>query len=297
MSTPSATITMQQRQLGNELRKLRDAAGLTQDEAADHLGKAHNKISRVENGKVGISKAELEALLNLYRASEKDKLWCRELAKGARRRRGRPRDETTLYLGPRWFRAFRDFEQSATAVMMVGSEVLPGNLQTEDYTRGIFAGRGDDPNGKAVEDTVRVRQARQSILTSENAPHFSFVLSESALHRQIGGTEIMAAQMEHLAELALLPNVTIQVIPFNTQSYGDVGYDFVIFRFDQDTSTDIVYIEIYGDAIYLDKPPEAVRRYIDLLNRLYRIALGPVESRNFILELASQFAGSNTRKD
>lgn len=65
MSIPSATITMQQRQLGNELRKLRDAAGLTQDEAADHLGKAHNKISRVENGKVSISKAELEALLNL----------------------------------------------------------------------------------------------------------------------------------------------------------------------------------------------------------------------------------------
>ncbi len=297
MSTPSATITMQQRQLGNELRKLRDAAGLTQDEAADHLGKAHNKISRVENGKVSISKAELEALLNLYKPPEKDKLWCRELAKGARRRRGRPKDETTLYLGPKWFRAFQDFEQSATEVMMVGSEVLPGILQTEDYVRGMFAGRGDDPNGKAVEDTVRVRQARQSILTRENAPHFSFVLSESALRRQIGGAEVMTAQLQHVAEMALLPNVTIQVLPFDTRSYVDAGYDFVIFRFDQDTSTDIVYIEIYGDAIYLDKPPEAVRRYTDLLSRLYGVALGPVESRNFTLELASQFAGSNARKD
>lgn len=297
MSTPSATITMQQRQLGNELRKLRDAAGLTQDEAADHLGKAHNKISRVENGKVSISKAELEALLNLYKPPEKDKLWCRELAKGARRRRGRPKDETTLYLGPKWFRAFQDFEQSATEVMMVGSEVLPGILQTEDYVRGVFAGRGDDPNGKAVEDTVRVRQARQSILTRENAPHFSFVLSESALRRQIGGAEVMTAQLQHVAEMALLPNVTVQVLPFDTRSYVDAGYDFVIFRFDQDTSTDIVYIEIYGDAIYLDKPPEAVRRYTDLLSRLYGVALGPVESRNFTLELASQFAGSNARKD
>lgn len=297
MSTPSATITMQQRQLGNELRKLRDAAGLTQDEAADHLGKAHNKISRVENGKVSISKAELEALLNLYKPPEKDKLWCRELAKGARRRRGRPKDETTLYLGPKWFRAFQDFEQSATEVMMVGSEVLPGILQTEDYVRGVFAGRGDDPNGKAVEDTVRVRQARQSVLTRENAPHFSFVLSESALRRQIGGAEVMTAQLQHVAEMALLPNVTVQVLPFDTRSYVDAGYDFVIFRFDQDTSTDIVYIEIYGDAIYLDKPPEAVRRYTDLLSRLYGVALGPVESRNFTLELASQFAGSNARKD
>ncbi|MGW1682608.1 helix-turn-helix domain-containing protein [Saccharopolyspora sp. NPDC002376] len=297
MSTPTATITVQQRQLGNELRKLREAAGLKQEEAAEHLGKAHNKISRVENGKVGIAKAELEALLVLYRASEKDKVWCRDLAQGARRRRGRPSDETTLYLGPKWFRAFRDFEQSATQVMMVASEVIPGILQTEDYIRAMFAGRGNDPNGKAVEDTVRIRQERQAILTRENAPHFSFVLSESALRRQIGDATVMREQLDYLAEVALLPNVTLQVIPFNTISYAPVGYDFVIFRFDQDTSTDIVYIEIYGDALYIDKPPEAVRRYTDLLSQLYGIALGPVESRTFVLEVAGQLAESKARRD
>lgn len=297
MSTPNATITMQQRQLGNELRKLRDAAGLTQEEAADHLGKAHNKISRVENGKVSISTLELDALLTLYRASEKDRVWCRELAKGARRRRGRPRDETSLYRGPKWFRAFRDFEQNATEIMVTASEVLPGNVQTEDYTRSIFAARGDDPHGSSVENHVRIRQERQALLARENPPEFSFVLSESALRRQIGGPEIMAAQLEHLAELALLPNVSVQVIPFNTQSYVPVAYDFVIFRFEQDTSTDIVYMEIYGDALYIDKPPEAVHRYADLLNRLYGIALGPVESRSFVREVASHFAGSTARKD
>ncbi|MBE9376552.1 helix-turn-helix domain-containing protein [Saccharopolyspora sp. HNM0983] len=288
---------MQQRQLGNELRRLRETARLNQDEAAEHLGKAHNKISRVENGKVSISKAELEALLALYEAPEKDREWCRELAQGARRRRGRPKDETALYLGPRWFRAFRDFERSATEVMVVASEVLPGNLQTEDYTRAIFDGRGDDSSGKAGEDTVRVRQERQALLTGEGAPHASFVLSESALRRQIGTRDVMAAQLHHLAELALLPNVTIRIIPFDIRSYGDVGYDFVIFRFDADTSTDIVYIEIYGDAVYLDKPPEAVHRYTELLGRLHGVASGPVESRNFVRELARRFAGSNARKD
>jgi transcriptional regulator with XRE-family HTH domain len=297
MSTPNATVTMQQRQLGNELRKLRDAANLTQEEAADHLGKAHNKISRVENGKVSISTLELETLLTLYHASEKDKVWCRELAKGARRRRGRPRDETSLYRGPKWFRAFRDFEQSATEIMVTGSEVLPGYLQTEAYTRGIFAGRGGDPNAKEVEHHIRIRQERQALLTRDNPPEFSFVLSESALRRQIGGPDVMAAQLTQLAELALLPNISIQVIPFDTRSYEAVGYDFVIFRFDQDTSTDIVYMEIYGDALYIDKPPEAVHRYTDLLSRLYGIAQGPVESRSFILELARRFAGSTARKD
>ncbi len=297
MSTPSATITMQQRQLGNELRKLREAAGLNQDESAEHLGKASNKISRVENGKVGISKLELDALLTLYKASDKDRVWCRELAKGARRRRGRPTEETTVYLGPKWFRAFRDFEQSASEVMMVGSEIVPGILQTADYTRGMFAGRGDDPNGKIAEDTVRVRQDRQAILSWDKPPRFSFVLSESALRREIGGSEVMAAQLRYLAEVALSDHVSIQVIPFDTASYGDMGYDFVLFRFDEDTSTDIVYIEIYGDALYLDKPPETVHRYTELLGRLYGIALGPVESRTFILELADQFAGRKAGKD
>jgi transcriptional regulator with XRE-family HTH domain len=289
MSHPAKTVTMQQRQLGTELRRLRDVAGLTQEEAAERLGRASNKISRVETGKVGISTLELDALLALYQASEKDRLWCRELAKGARRRRGRPRGESPLRLSPPWFRAFREFEQSATEVMMSQAEIVPGILQTEEYTRGVFGGGGDDPYSEKADRNVRIRQERKLLLTRENGPQFSFVLSESVLRRQVGGPKTMAAQLDHLAELALLPSVTLQIIPFNTLSNAATGCDFTILRFDQDTSTDIVYIEIFGDALYLDKPPEVVRRYTDLLSRLYGIALGPVESRSFILELAHQF--------
>ncbi|WP_028938227.1 helix-turn-helix domain-containing protein [Pseudonocardia spinosispora] len=286
MTDPTKTVTMQKRQLGNELRKLRDAVGLRQDEAAEHLGRNPNKISRLENGKVSVTTLELETLLSLYKASEKDKVWCRELQKGARRR-GRPRSEAALYRGPQWFRAFQDFERSATEVMVVGSEVIPGNMQTPDYIRGIFAGGGNDPNNSDVDEHIRLRQERQAILTRENPPEFSFVLSESALRRQIGTPDVMAAQLRHVAELALLPNVTVQIIPFDTQSYAALGFGFTIFRFDTDTSTDIVYIGIYGDALYLDKPSEVVR-YTNLVNQLYRVALGPVESRSFILNLAGQ---------
>jgi transcriptional regulator with XRE-family HTH domain len=297
MATPSPPVTMRQRQLGNELRKLRETAGLNQEQAAEHLGKAANKISRVENGRVGLSKVELEALLVLYKASEKDRLWCRELAKGARRRRGRPGGEATLYPVPKWFRAFRDFERGASEIMQVGSEIVPGILQTEAYTRGMFVGRCNNPANTVVEDTVRVRQERQTVLTREDPPHFSFVLSESALRRMIATPEVMVEQLGHLADMALLPNVTIQVIPFDTRSYDSIGYDFTIFRFDADASTDIVYIELYEDALYLDKPADHVRGYVDLLGRLQGIALGPVESRNFVLELARQFAATTRRKD
>ena len=290
MTTPATASGIQRRQFGNELRKLREVAGLTQEQAAGSLGKAPNKISRVENGKVSISKTDLDELLRLYKASAKDALWCRELATGARRRRTRATAETTLYLGPKWFRAFRDFEQSASQIMQVGSEIVPGNLQTESYTRAMVSGRGSYPDHQTVEDTVRVRRDRQALLTREHAAQFTFVLSESALRRVIGGPKVMAEQLRHLAELALLPNVDIQVIPFDTLSYESLSYDFTVLRFDHDSATDIVYIEMYGDGVCLDKPPETVRRYAELQRRLQAIALGPVESRNFMVELAGQFA-------
>ncbi len=289
MTTPATTIGIQRRQLGNELHKLREVAGLTQEQAAESLGKAANKISRVENGQVGVSKTDLAELLRLYKASEKDAAWCRELATGSRRRRTRAMAETTLYLGPKWFRAFRDLEQGASQIMQVGSEIVPGNLQTESYTRAMFLSQGSHPDHQTMEDTVRVRRDRQALLTRENAAQFVFVLSESVLRRVIGGPKAMAGQLRHLAELALLPTVDIQVIPFDTLSYEPLCYDFTVLRFDYSSATDIVYVELYEDGVCLEKP-ETVRRYAELQRRLQAIALGPVESRNLIAELAGQFA-------
>ncbi|HEU0090214.1 MAG TPA: helix-turn-helix transcriptional regulator [Pseudonocardiaceae bacterium] len=288
MTTPP-NPSIQRRQLGNELRKLREATGLTQEQAAQSLGKAANKISRVETGQVGISKTDLDELLRLYQASEKDAAWCRELAVGSRRRRTRATAETTLYLGPKWFRAFRDLEQGASQIMQVGSEIVPGNLQTESYTRAMFLSQGSHADHKTMEDTVRVRRDRQALLTRDGAAQFTFVLSESVLRRVIGGPKVMAEQVRHLAELALRPNVDIQVVPFDTLSYEPLGYDFHVLRFDYDSATDIVYVELYDDGLCLDKP-ETVRRYVELQRRLQAIALGPVESRNLIVELAGQFA-------
>ncbi|MGH3980422.1 MAG: helix-turn-helix domain-containing protein [Pseudonocardiaceae bacterium] len=289
MTSPPTAIGIQKRQLGNELRTLREVAGLTQEQAAESLGKAPNKISRVETGQVGISKTDLDELLRLYKASEKDKAWCRELAKGSRRRRTRAMAETTMYLGPKWFRAFRDLEQGASQMIQVGSEIVPGNLQTENYTRAMFLSQGSHPDHKTMEDTVRVRRDRHALLTQENAAQFTFVLSESVLRREIGGPKVMYEQLRHLAELALRPNVDIQVIPFDALSYEPLSYDFIVLRFDHHSATDVVYIDMYDDGLCLDKP-ETVHRYVELQRRLHAIALGPVESRNLIVELAGQFA-------
>lgn len=296
MTGPKPSIGMMKRLLGAELHRLREAAGLLQQDAAKHIGKAPNKISRVETGRLGIESADLDKLLDLYDAPEKDRFWCRHLASSSRVRRGRPTGETTLYLGPKWFRAFRDLEIGATEIMEVCSEIVPGILQTETYTQAMFVAQGVHPDDQRIEDTIRVRAERKEILTRENPPQYSFVLSESSLRRRIGGHPVMAQQLFHLADLALLHNITIQVIPFDALSYAPMGYNFTVFRFGRDMGDDIVYIELFDDAAYLDKPPETVRKYSELFGQLRGSALGPVESRNFILGLVDQSAAnSNTR--
>jgi hypothetical protein len=250
----------------------------------------------VESGKIGVDKTDLDALLELYKASEKDQLWCRELSRLAKPKRGRPSSETTLYLGPRWFRAFRDLETDASEIMEVGAEIVPGILQTDDYIKAMFDAQGVDPADRIVEDTLRVRADRRRLLTREDAARFGFVLSESALRRRIGGPEVMAEQLRHLAEVAMLPNVTLQVVPFDSQSYAHLSTDFTLFRFGHEMANDIVYLEMYSDAAYLDKPPETIRRYAELFGRLRGVALGPVESRHLVEVAAEEYAaGVNAR--
>jgi transcriptional regulator with XRE-family HTH domain len=289
MTSPRGSVGLFKRLLGTELHRLREASGLLQQDAAEHLGKASNKISRAETGQVGVDTKDLEKLLELYNATEKDRVWCRHLAEKSRTRRGRPSGETTLFLGPKWFRAFRDLEGVATEIMYVGSEIVPGILQTEAYTRAMFNAQGVHPDDHKVDDTVKVRAERKELLTQDHAPQYSFVISESTLRRRIGNARVMVEQLHHLDDLALLPNVSIQVIPFDALSFAPMR-TFTVFRFGRDMGEDIVYFELFEDAAYLDRPHQTVQKYPELFGQLSGMALGPVESRTFILGLVDQFA-------
>src|SRR5438093_120410 len=213
MTSPRGSIGLFKRLLGTELHRLREASGLLQQDAAAHLGRAPNKISRAETGQVAVDTKDLDKLLELYDAAEKDRVWCRHLAEKSRTRRGRPSGETTLYLGPKWFRAFRELEGVATEIMDVSSEIIPGILQTEAYTRAMFVAQGVHPDDHTIDDTIKVRAERKEILTRDHPPQYSFVLSESALRRRFGGPRVMVEQLHHLDDVALLPNVAIQAIP------------------------------------------------------------------------------------
>ncbi|MEV6986988.1 helix-turn-helix transcriptional regulator [Sphaerisporangium sp. NPDC051017] len=280
MTTP----TIQRRRLGNALKRARDQAGKTQDEAAGVIDAAASKISRLELGQSGIKTTDLKLLLDLYGVTGEEAERMRDLA-----RAGRQRGRWTGFRNviPDWFRAYVDLEADASEIRWYQPEVVPGILQTEAYIKAMNATARPRITDGEVDRQVKVRLERQAILDQPYAPSLSFILSESALRRNIGDVATMRGQLTHLAQVAERPNVDLQVLPFDAQTYEVASFGFTILRFDHDATSDVVYLEDYTDATYLDRP-DAVRAYTALWSRLQAAAMGQVESRNLIARMTDE---------
>ncbi|QOC89796.1 helix-turn-helix domain-containing protein [Micromonospora craniellae] len=269
--------TIQRRRLGNELRRAREAAGKTQDEAAEVIDSSSSKISRLELGQSGIRLTDLKLLLDFYGVTGDEAEPLRDLAR-AGRQRGRWSGYRNVV--PDWFRQYLDLEADAAEIRWYQPEVIPGILQVESYVRAMNVTEDEDQQ-------VAVRLERQKVIDREDGPELSLILSESALRRNLGGPATMREQLLHLAEVADRPNVTIQVFAFDAQTYETSSYNFIVLRFGEDMTSEVIYLETFTDAEYLDSP-EALRAYTRLWDRLRAAALGPVESRRLILRIAGE---------
>ena len=158
--------------------------------------------------------------------------------------------------------------------------------QTEAYIHAMNATAHPCISDEEVNRQVKVRLERQAVLDQPGTT-LSFILSESALRRNIGDATIMQAQLIHLAEVAERPNVELQVLPFDAQTFGAAWIGFIILRFDHDATSDVIYVETYTDGDYLDSPND-VQAYTALWSRLQAAAMGQVESRKLIIRLADE---------
>jgi len=282
--------TIQRRRLGIALKRARERAGMTQDEAALVIDAASSKISRLELGQSGVRSTDLTLLLAAYNVTGDDATSLRDLAKA-----GRQRGQWSSFrdLLPTWFRQYVDLEGDASEIRWYQAEIIPGILQTEAYIRGILADLrrlGEED----VEQQVKIRLQRQSILNQAGAPELAFVLSESALLRAVDGPTTMREQLRHLVDLSTsLPTITIQVLPFAAKTYVAASSNFTILRFGDDPASDVIYSENLTTADYLDRP-DAVRAYTRLWDDLRAAALGPGESRQLISRLADQLEKSGS---
>lgn len=279
-----ASPTLQRRRLGKALKRSRELASKTQDEAAEKIDAAASKISRIELGQSGLKLTDLNVLLDLYGVDSDLADRMRDLARAGRKR---GRWSAFRNVIPNWFRDYLDLEEDASDIRWYQTEVVPGVLQNEAYIRAVFTTAAPRVADDEVERLVQMRMARQEVLDRADTT-LHFILSESALRRIVGSRSLMAVQVRHIAECADRANVELQVLPFDAQTFTLAPFGFTILQFDQDPSSNVVYLEDYTDAAYLDEQ-HPVRAYNALWNRLSAAALGQVESQDLLREIADEY--------
>jgi hypothetical protein len=261
--------------LGSQLRALREAAGISPDDAGYAIRASRSKISRVEHGRVGFKERDVADLLTLYGVTdERQRAHLLTLAQHANSRGWWARYDDVM---PDWFVTYVGLEQATSLIRTYELQFVPGLFQTPDYARAVTVlGHRAAPH-EEIERRVSLRLKRQEILTVSDPPRVWAVIDESALRRPLGSREVMRAQLRHLIELAELPHVTLQVMPFNRGGHSAAGGSFSILRFAQPDLPDVVYIEQLTGALYLDKMDE-VDHYREVMNSLSAEAETPADS-------------------
>jgi transcriptional regulator with XRE-family HTH domain len=268
--------------LGTQLRRLREAKGITLEEAGHVIRSSGSKMSRLETGRVGFKDRDIADLLTLYGVdNEKDRSSLRDLAKDANTQ-GWWHDYSDIL--PTWFEAYVGLEEAATRIRSYEIQFVPGLLQTEAYARAVTLLGHEAADDAEIDRRVSLRMARQSLLTGAQPPQLWAVLDEAVLCRPVGGAEIMRGQLEHLIRCADLPNVTVQIVPFLAGGHAAAGGPFSVLRFAEPDLPDVVYLEQLTSAIYLDKR-ESVDHYLAVMERLCLKALPTHRSTELMKEI------------
>lgn len=278
--------TVWRRWIANEMRRLREASGRSQADAADFLGCQVPKISLIEGSQRNIRDADLTKLLTLYKVPEVDWDYFLTAAKRSRLKGWwETYDAGTL---PAPFVHYLGLEQGAEQIRTYHPAIFNGLLQTPEYAAAVLEHSTKGLSPEWVHRSVALRQRRQSALWRDRDPlQLYAVVDESALHRALGGAEIMRTQLQHIVDtVESYPNVTVQLMPFER---GVFSPEFSIFSFPWPDDPGVVYLEHHGGGTYLESLPE-----IDALSysfeRLRTAALPPQESAEMLLQAASEYA-------
>jgi transcriptional regulator with XRE-family HTH domain len=271
--------------LGTQLRRLREARGITAHEAAQAIRGSESKISRIELGRNAVRELDIADLLSLYGVTEPaEREQLLSLASQANQPGWWHHCQDVL---PTWFQAYIGLEESADSIRSFDAQFVPGLLQTEDYAAAVLA--LGEFSLEESQRMVQLRKERQRRFTSGGLRLWT-IIDEVALRRPIGSAGLMREQLEHLLGLCDQPGFTLQVTPFLTGGYTAPG-SFSILRFAAAELPDVVYIEQLTSAMYLDKRSD-VARYTDALDKLSSISATPDESVQIIRALLEDMEGS-----
>lgn len=271
--------------LGAQLRFFREAVGITPEQAGYEIRASRSKISRMETGHVGFKMRDINDLLTLYGVTDEQER-SRILSTAAQA--GEP-DWWASYSDvlPSWFENYLGLESVAATIRSFEIQFVPGLFQTKDYARAVTQLAQQDPSEEEIERRVGLRLNRQHLLTMPNPPKIWSVMDEAVLRRPIGGRAVLRAQLRRLIEVAAMPHVTIQVVPFARGGHAGASGSFSLMRFTEQELPDVVYVEQLTSALYLEQRAD-VEHYLEVVDQLSGEALTPVKTIAFIEQVAHE---------
>jgi transcriptional regulator with XRE-family HTH domain len=268
--------------LGEWLREIRDACGLTGSEVARQLGWAASKVSRIENHE-GVSPGDVRELLDVYGITHSDDV--RPLVAMARQAQQRGWWHGYGDVLPPWFTTYVGLETGAAEERDYKGALVTGLLQTAGYARAIMSADipGGPPPPGELERLIALRMERQQVLHQSADPlRLWAVMDEAVLRRPVGGPDVMRQQIRHIAELSHAPNITVQVLSEDRVHPAlDFPFCILIFRAQQRVPG-LVYLENFRKTLHLEDG-EDMRYYSAAFDALARAALTPAQSRDLML--------------
>jgi len=275
--------TVRRWQLTETLRQLRERKGLGLEEAAELLrakaGKwSRSKLSRIETREQGVRSLEVDQLLDLYEVTDDElRAWLLDLATTAHERGYWLAIRKDL---PGDFHEFLNVEAALVAFRQLTTLVIPGLLQTPDYTRALVIGANPGLAFEVVERRVLARVARQQVLTRPNPLQFHVIIEEAVLERPVGTPSVMRTQLRRLIEAAEMEHVTVQVLPKSAGATPALDGSFSILTL-PDPIPDVGYTEGPGGAVYIEDRAD-VRTCIERWGILTERAYSPANSLDAI---------------
>ncbi|MGW1268139.1 helix-turn-helix domain-containing protein [Streptomyces sp. NPDC002491] len=278
--------TVRKRQLGGELKRLRESAGMKLDDAVSQLGWAKSKLSRVESAQLGIKPADLDALLDLYDVSDGPK----RDALHAIARHGSQRG---------WWQTYRDIispayadlislEDDARSLRTYQASLIPGLLQTAAYARATIEAIRMDSQPGQVDALVEVRRARQAVLSRREPLEVWAIIHEAALRPRVNAhPQVMREQLQWLLDTQRLPHVSIQVLPLDAPPHVGMSGSFAVLGFPETADLDVALVEGLTSALYVEDAAE-VSRYGSAFERLRAAACPFDESADLIERLKDE---------
>ncbi|MFF3844711.1 helix-turn-helix domain-containing protein [Streptomyces sp. NPDC002328] len=276
--------TARRRRLSIELKRLREQSALTCAQVGEALDWSGSKVNRMETGSGRVQPSDIDALCRFYDTGDELREFLKSLARQAKMRGWWQVHGSGV---PEWFNVYIGLEQDASTVRQYQCELIPGLMQTPEYASELHT-TGAHLSVEDIDRAVRVRMERQAMLSRADAPESWFVVHEGALRNTIGDRTLMREQLERVLEVARLPAVTLQILPFDSGTYPATG-SFTMLGFPAPEDPDLVYRDGITDAVYLEGEHH-VREYTRAFDGLRAAALSPRRSTQVIETVLKEYA-------